>query len=127
MTTSKKLTRREFSRAMKLGHGRALLHVKEYGDEGIEDVIKKAVLTNYAYDVQIEGLRPLWLWQILTLTGRPHFYADHLLHNFSLPSHHQNDTAQQFGLAGLFFDLGRHEFREVMFANFHKMAHSHRM
>jgi len=127
MTTFKKLTRRDFARAIKRGHGRAVLHVSKYGDDGIEDVIKNAVLTNYAYDVQIEGLRPLWIWQILTLTGRPHFYADHLLQNFSLPSHQHNDTAQQFGLAGLFFDLGRQDFREVMFANFHKMAAHPRM
>jgi hypothetical protein len=118
MTRFKKLTRREFARAMKRGHGRALLHVKEYGDEGIEEVIKKALLISHAYDLQIEGLRTDWLWQIVTLTRRPHFYADHLLSNFNTASHQRTDIAQRFGLASRFFDLGRSEFRQVMFDNF---------
>lgn len=123
MTNIKKLTRDEFSRAIKLGHGRALLHVKEYGDDSIEDAIKESLLTSHAYDVQIEGLRTWWLWQIVTLTGKSNSYADHLLSNFNLSTHSHHDVAQQFELASMFFDLGRIDFRPAMFADFQRMAH----
>lgn len=122
MAGVKKLTCDEFSKAIRLGHGRTILHLREYGDNGIEDEIKKALLVNYTYDVCVEGLRSSWLWQIIMLTGRAKYYGDYLLNNFckSLDSHF--DIIQQHELASMFFDLGQVEFRKVILDTFPKVA-----
>ena len=83
MTMIKRLAPREFARAMKLGLGRTLLHVAEYGDEGVEEIIKEAMLKSFAYDVMFEGLRAWWLRDIITLTGRTKLYGRFLYDNFN--------------------------------------------
>lgn len=127
MVKFEKLTRSKFARAMKLGQGRALLHVKEYGDEGIEEDIKHSLLVSHSYDVSVEGLRSWWLWQIVTLTGRPHVYGNYLLNNFNQPTRDNYDIAQQFQLAVFFFELGMNDFRAAMCASFGRMAHETHM
>lgn len=122
MTKIRKLTRREFSRAIKRGLGRALLHVKEYGDEGIENEIKDALLTNYVYDMQIEGLRAWWLFDIVQLTGRTSVYAEYLARNFCATRETAWHYAHRYDLAARFYELGFEEFRQLMFTNFHKIA-----
>lgn len=58
----KHLSKDEFSAALRKGQGRALLHVKQYGLEGVADLILEACIHNQVYDQQIEAGRGDWLF-----------------------------------------------------------------
>jgi len=119
---AKKLTAQEFARAVQIGLGRALLHVKEFGDDGIELIILDAFLINYVYDMQIEGERNYWLMQLVTLTGRVKFYANALLAKLQKKKKYRRyDVVQQIYLSRAFFELGFREFLPVMFTKFRQL------
>ena len=65
----RKLTRRQFARALRQGRGAAFLHVKEYGDKdkGIKEEILNACLNNLVYDRQCETERSAWLATIIEI------------------------------------------------------------
>jgi hypothetical protein len=117
MNTVAKLSRAEFARAIKLGHGRALLHVKEHGDSGIEKELRKTLLKNQVYDEQCEGSRSPWLWRILYLTGNLEHYAKVLSKKLATAKWNDRDVAQHYELAALFFKAGFAEFRNLLFAS----------
>lgn len=117
MTMIKRLSPREFARAMKLGLGRTLLHVAEYGDEGVEEIIKEAMLKSFAYDVMFEGLRAWWLRDIIALTGRVRHYGRFLYDNFNQDGLDADDIGQQYNLAAIFFELGMSEFAPLMISD----------
>lgn len=73
----RKLTRREFARALRQGRGAAFLHVKEYGDrnKGIKEELLKACLTCLEYDSQLEGGRSVWIVYLLDLASDIKEYA----------------------------------------------------
>jgi hypothetical protein len=56
-----KLTREQFADAVSKGLGRAMLHVKQYGLDGIADILLDACIHNKVYDVQCEDSRAIWL------------------------------------------------------------------
>lgn len=118
MNKAKKLSRAEFARAIKLGHGRALLHVLEYGDSGIEKEICKALIKNYVYDSQCEDLRCDWLWRIITASGNLKNYARFVLADFGKANATNHDFSQQYEIAVLFLNAGFVEFRDLLIANF---------
>ncbi len=120
---AKKLTAQEFALAVQLGLGSALLHVKEYGDDGIELIILDALLINYVYDMQIEGDRVYWLMQLVTLSGRVRFYAGALLAKLQKKKKYKcYDMVQQICLSHYFFELGFIEFLPVMFSKFRQLS-----
>ena len=59
------LTREQLSAALQKGHGRALLHSREYGAADLTEVILDACLHNRAYDPQCEDTRADWMMQIV--------------------------------------------------------------
>lgn len=59
-----KLTRLEFSAALKRGHGRALQYVKQHGLSEVSDLVLESCLKNPAYDRQCEGSRAAWLFSM---------------------------------------------------------------
>ena len=109
----RKLSARQFKRAVRLGHGSALLHVRQYGDNGLENALIDAMLNSYVYDWQIEGSRRYWIFNLITATNRTTFYAEKFLEK--IQTHHAkgNDRAQQIQLCGKFFELGYVEAREA--------------
>ena len=116
MRKATKLSRAEFARAIKLGHGRAILHIKEQGDNQVKDLICKALTKCNVYDYQIEGGRHYWLWQILCITKNIDYYAGYLFENLGNPKATKWDLRQQYLLAALFFNAGFCEFRELLFS-----------
>jgi len=50
-----KLEKEEFASAVRKGLGRALMHVVNFGLDGIDDLVLDACLHNYCYDTQIES------------------------------------------------------------------------
>jgi hypothetical protein len=109
---AKKLDKSEFARAIKLGLGRALLHVKEYGDSGVENELLNACLHNLVYDSQIEDGRSWWLMQMLVLTRNIDFYAGKIKE--ALLNEDGPDFNQLVVLAVKLFDQGFAEFKGVL-------------
>lgn len=63
------LTRSDFRGALENGLGRAMIHARRYGLEGMEQEIQRALSRSLAYDAQIEYDRDEWLWRLL-VAGR---------------------------------------------------------
>ncbi len=59
-----RLSQNEFYAALKRGHGRALLHVNQYGLDEFADVVLKACLKEPSYDRQCEHSRAPWLFSM---------------------------------------------------------------
>lgn len=57
----KKLSREEFKEALIKGHGRAVMHVKQYGLDGIDDIMLNACLHDVSYDPTCTKSRSRWL------------------------------------------------------------------
>ncbi len=75
----RKLGKRAFARALRHGLGSAHLHVKEYGDEGVENILIDACLTDLVYDRQADSGRARWLARMLDASGRIEYYASKIL------------------------------------------------
>src|ERR1700679_3961907 len=117
----RKLTPCEFARAVKLGHGRAFLHIVEHGDHGIEEEIEKALLTCYVYDRQIEGTRAYWVFNLAQATGRLKHYAARMLERCAQGEFTHNDLAQQIQIAWKLFESGYPALRPVAFDKYQKL------
>ncbi len=72
MTQSKKLplSRYQFQDALRKGLGRAMLHVRQFGTDGLEDDILHACLHSLLHDTEMENTRGFWLFGLLRAT--PH-------------------------------------------------------
>ncbi|MBS2005482.1 MAG: hypothetical protein JST01_00485 [Cyanobacteria bacterium SZAS TMP-1] len=111
----RKLTPCEFARAIKLGLGRAFLHVVEYGDSGSEKEIEEALLNCHVYDWQIEGTRAYWVFNIAEATGRLRYYAERVLERCDKEEFSENNLAHQIQIAWQFFESGYSAFRPLAF------------
>jgi len=121
----KKLTAQEFARAVQLGLGRAYLHVREFGDEGFEQIILDALLNNYVYDMQIEGERSGWLMCLVVLTARVKFYASCLDDAFKCKRKYRSaDLVQHINECRYLFELGFEKFKPIMFDKFETLISS---
>lgn len=114
----KKLSARAFARAVSRGHGRALLHVTEYGDAGLEEIIDRALLKNTAYCMQIEGSRSSWLLRLVEATGHSRQYAHRFLESIKNRKDGDYDLVQQIEVAACLFELGFIEFRPATYRLF---------
>ena len=75
--TKSKLTKIEFAKALKRGHGRALMHVVQHGLRGISALVLAACLKEPSYDKQLEWSRAKWLFKMFCDDERlPSFSAD---------------------------------------------------
>lgn len=59
------LNRKEFRDALKKGLGRAVLHARRYGLDGMDNELRWALLQSQVYDPQCEWHRPAWLWKVM--------------------------------------------------------------
>ena len=64
----RKLSKEEFFTALKRGHGRAFLHVQNFGLAGVADLVLEACLKNPVYDRQCESSRAAWLYSLFAGT-----------------------------------------------------------
>ena len=63
------LTLEKFCDALDKGLGRAVIQVREQGQDNLGDDILNACLHNLAYDPQCEGDHADWMLEIVELTG----------------------------------------------------------
>lgn len=59
------LSRKQFRDALEKGLGRAMLHARKHGLEGMHGELRWALLKSRVYDPQCEWHRPDWLWKLL--------------------------------------------------------------
>lgn len=114
---SKKLTKREFERAIKLGLGRAVLHVRDYGDAGVEEILERAMFESNIFDSMFEGCRAWWLFSILSNSGNLSRYAEVFDRSWDSASRKSLDRAHQVRLAGYFFENGFFSLRQSILSN----------
>ncbi len=91
------LTREQFADALRKGHGRALAHVREHGDAGVEDLLLEACVRNLSYDPQCEDSRSGWLMQMLAAVPDATTYYATILSAFAETDRHY-DAAQMAGM-----------------------------
>ncbi|MBX9689480.1 MAG: hypothetical protein K2X27_22410 [Candidatus Obscuribacterales bacterium] len=112
---TRKLRKREFARSVRNGLGSAYLHVKEYGDKGVEEELLNACLTNHVYDRQINSGRADWIASMLDATGRSKIYALEIARALNAKSKQSDsDFEQLVELASKLFDRGLDEFKGVL-------------
>lgn len=109
-----KLSRREFARAIRTGQGSAFLHVRHYGDEGIEPEILGACLQDLRYDTSVETCRSAWLAQMIDSTRNPKLYRDAIANALENPIKYKPHIGQLANLASEFFERGFGEFKETL-------------
>ena len=92
----KPLTKPEFIDALHKGKGRALMHIREFGDEGLRDVLLDACLHNIGYDKQLED-RGSWMIEMIQATAQPDYYFDAVMADY-LANTNWHDTCQQIDI-----------------------------
>ncbi|MBA3858091.1 MAG: hypothetical protein C0507_14395 [Cyanobacteria bacterium PR.3.49] len=111
---ARKLNEQEFEHAIKLGLGRAVLHVRDYGDEGMEDVLRKAMLNSNIFDSMFEDTRAWWIFKILCKSKNLNNYADYLMDHITDTSK-SLDSQHQMILAAFFYEQGFADFKPIIF------------
>lgn len=109
-----KLNRHDFARAIANGQGKAFLHVKQYGDRGIEKEILYACLNCQVYDLLFDKDRSFWLSNIIANSGRMSFYADKILNHLRQDLKPGNTLDQIVFISAELFDRGYGEFKPVL-------------
>ncbi len=105
------LTKDEFKNAMKLGHGRALLHVREFGLDEYRSEFIKACVSNQVFDTQCEDSRTKWLCEFFE--GSPVWLVEPLIRAYSTVND-QRDRSQIAELLGLLARRGSHEAQNAL-------------
>jgi hypothetical protein len=103
----------EFQRALALGLGRAVLHLRDHGAYSYREVILDACLHNKAHDPQVEGSRARYMWEIMSESGEMAFYADAVIRSL-WEEEDDWDTPQRFEIARLLAQSGNSAAREAM-------------
>ena len=112
----KRLSPRQFERALRLGHGRALLHVREYGDVGIEEVLEQELLNGNFRSAE-------WLMSIVQATENLKRYAQLFL-SFKTESVDLGAIGLRIQIAAHFYQLGYEDLSRFVFEAFCTLASS---
>lgn len=109
----------QFEKAFRLGLGRAYIHVKEHGDEGLQDIILHHCLNNPCYDPQCEDSRTSWLMSVVDNSHDPKFYYKHIISSLSSESDCWN-LSQLFKLCLILAQRGNKEAEAAIFSRHEK-------
>jgi len=105
MMKVKRLSLGEFALALKRGHGRALLHVREFGDSGMEGIIEHA-LTHSVVNSDSD-----WLMNIVICSGNVRRYAQ-FLSGEKIPRDNSDELFFRMEIAANFHRFGFSQFRD---------------
>lgn len=111
------MTRDEFEHALQLGLGRAALHVGSHYSEELREIILDACLHCYAYDVQTEGTRAPFIYEIISKLPDRDFYCDAILPSLA-DAGDDTDGVQRFRLATFLAEDGYPGAREALYRHF---------
>lgn len=93
-----KLEKEAFASAIRKGLGRALMHVINFGLDGIDDLVLDACLNNYCYDAQLESSRASWLFRMFDNTEYYPEFSEKILNGLRTETN-QDNLGQLCGLA----------------------------
>ena len=112
------LTQPQFRDALGKGLGRAYLHVRNFGADGLRDELLHACLESLAIDPTWEGTRGDWLFAILKRTGDLEWFRPPILAALQGVEPGRTvywDYAQWMALATNFAGIGCEESRRIIY------------
>jgi len=115
------LTREQFAAALCKGQGRAVLHVKQCGITGFEDLLLDACVHSRVFDAQSEGTRGEWLFRLLESAGLKDRVRPVLVQALQAATAETTDTwtvAQLMALASMFASEGHEDCRKAIYTKF---------
>ncbi len=112
------MNEREFKESLHLGLGRALLYARDNDVRAYRDVILDACLHCYSYDVQCEGTRADWMYELVGLLPDKVFYHDAVLNSLAI-SGDDDDAVQRFRFATRMVKDGDENAGRVMHESYH--------
>jgi hypothetical protein len=108
------LNEAQFRESLRLGLGRAILYARDYDVSEFRNVILDACLHCYSHDVQSEGTRGSYMYDLVGCLPDKEFYYDQVLKSLA-GSGDDWDAAQRLYFAGrLVFD-GRADAKQAMY------------
>lgn len=113
------LSKEEFRDALRKGLGRAILHVKDYGADGLMDDILHAVTHNLVFDPQMNGNRYEWILWLIKKTRRVEFFRERVLEALR-ESREPWDLSLLYALAAEFAEGGDEEARTAIYEKFER-------
>ncbi|HEX4594880.1 MAG TPA: hypothetical protein VH157_11425, partial [Bryobacteraceae bacterium] len=102
---------------LRLGLGRAILYAQSHDIRAFRDVILDACLHCYAYDIQVEGTRASYMYDLVGCLPDKDFYYERVLESLERSSDDW-DTAQRFHFAACLAFDGSEEAKRAIYANY---------
>lgn len=72
----------EFERLMNCGHGRCAKILETKGAENYKEILLKGCLNNLSYDVQVEGFRGIYMYNLLNYVEDEKYFVDQAIKKF---------------------------------------------
>lgn len=121
MKTRLPLTRLQFRDALEKGLGRAILHARKHGLEGMHGELKRAIVNNLVYDAQCEWHRPAWLWKLMRAGRCEDRYRSTILRGMATVNEYR--LGQQLSaLTYRFARVGDAQARKALYAAFNRFV-----
>lgn len=111
------MTRDEFGDALQFGLGRAVLHARSHYAEELREIILDACLYCGSYDVQVEGTRAPFMYEIVSALPDREFYCDAVLRSLA-EAEDDTDGVQRFRLATFLAEDKYPGAREALYRHF---------
>lgn len=110
----------EFERALRTGHGRALMHLRQFGGDGLLGALLHACANSVAYDAQIEADRAPWLCELMDAAELSEPILEHLIANASPHAGERGSWSldQRLKILGRYARRGHDAAREAVFRSF---------
>jgi hypothetical protein len=89
------LSRAAFGAALRLGHGRALMHVRAHGAAGVDELILDACRHDHTHDKQVDEERDPWLVELIDAAADCPDLADRVIAELAQRSETVRRTAQE--------------------------------
>jgi hypothetical protein len=103
----------QFRESLHLGLGRAILYARDHDVPEYREVILDACLHCYSYDVEIEGTRADYMYELVGLLPEKAFYYDSVLNSLATAGD-DKDAVQRFRLAARLWMDGDEHAERVM-------------
>lgn len=111
------LSKEQFEKALRLGLGRAYLHVREHGDDGLQDTILNYCLNDPRYDQQCEDNRAAWFLSVVDLCADPEFYYQKIIQAL-LDQESDDNLSQLYALCLMLAQRGNKQAEQAIYEKF---------
>jgi hypothetical protein len=112
--------KQKFLSSIKRGTGEAHLLMKAHPEIDFSNEICKAARKNFAYDVQCEGSRAEYVWELILLSGQKEKIRKAILDGIETEIEDSWALDQLFDLAVLFTKQGDKKFHDAIYKRFYK-------